>query len=240
MKNTNQYILKYEKRIPSIAPKSLNELDVKLNIFKDNNIECWYAPLGVINSKAKIVLYGVTPGWSQMKVAYKIHINNKVNAKNKTPLSDIAFHGGMKTNLLGMLDELRVHTHLINCNSISDAFKSKNFAYGSVLKYPVFYYRQKKLNNYNGHSSNMLKNKSLKNMLETILVEELRMLNKCLIIPFGPKAYDAIHHVTNKFKINKHTVLSGFPHPSPASPYRIPRFNDNKARLTKEICNWFS
>ena len=68
-----------ESFIPNRIPESIREFNPELRLFKDDILECWYAPLGRINKKAKIALYGITPGWTQMKMAYQISINNKLS-----------------------------------------------------------------------------------------------------------------------------------------------------------------
>ncbi len=57
-----------ELLIPDSVPESIQELNPVLRLFNDDKLECWYVPLGRINKKAKIILYGITPGWTQMKI----------------------------------------------------------------------------------------------------------------------------------------------------------------------------
>ena len=52
------------KRLKKIDKKSVVSKDFLVN--KDGNIEIYYAPFDYINSKAKIVIVGITPGLQQM------------------------------------------------------------------------------------------------------------------------------------------------------------------------------
>jgi hypothetical protein len=51
------------KRLKKIDKKSVVSKDFLVN--KDGNIEIYYAPFDYINSKAKIVIVGITPVYSK-------------------------------------------------------------------------------------------------------------------------------------------------------------------------------
>ncbi|RMG56023.1 MAG: hypothetical protein D6723_01405 [Acidobacteria bacterium] len=40
-------------------------------LHQENEIEIYYAPFDDVNEGAKIVLVGITPGWTQMEIAYR-------------------------------------------------------------------------------------------------------------------------------------------------------------------------
>src|SRR5574337_382402 len=43
-----------------------------LRLHQENNIEIYYAPFDAVNPAAAIVLLGITPGWTQMEIAYRV------------------------------------------------------------------------------------------------------------------------------------------------------------------------
>lgn len=61
---------RYIPAIPKTAPESIEELSEDLRIYKDGELDIWYAPLGPVSSVAKIWILGITPGWNQMRIAY--------------------------------------------------------------------------------------------------------------------------------------------------------------------------
>ena len=61
--------------------KIINQKSVKNKKFlleKEKNIEIYYAPFDYINSKAKIVIVGITPGLQQMLQSYEVINQGKV------------------------------------------------------------------------------------------------------------------------------------------------------------------
>lgn len=224
---------KYEAYLPDPVPNEVENLNPRLKIFSDSKIECWYAPLGKINTKAKIALYGITPGRHQMMVAYRVVLNLPKGDKLRT-MSKIAFAGSMRNNLIEMMDELEVHKYY-HVDSFADLFGTKILAYSSILKYPVF----KNGKNYNGRSPDLLSHPFLRSMLESVLVSELQELQNCLIIPLGIKAAEGISYVQEQAKLKKQQILSGFPHPSGANAHRVKQFRKNKSKLLNQVQSWY-
>ncbi|MDR8392239.1 hypothetical protein NC796_13885 [Aliifodinibius sp. S!AR15-10] len=224
---------KYENYLPDQIPNGIEDLSPKLEIFGDDKIECWYAPLGKINTKATIALYGITPGWTQMQIAYRIALRPKKGDKLKA-MSTIAFAGSMRKNLIEMFDELGVHRYF-QVDSFADLFGTKILAYSSILKYPVFSGGK----NYNGYKPDLLSHPFLRSMLESVLVSELREFKNCLIIPLGKKAAEGIFYVRKRVKLEKQQILSGFPHPSGANAHRVRQFSENKMKLSNQVQAWF-
>ena len=98
MKNLIEQI----KLLKIINQKSVK--DKKFLLEKEKNIEIYYAPFDYINSKAKIVIVGITPGLQQMLQSYEV-INQRKSLKEVKDLS--SFKGSMRTGLIKYLDELK-------------------------------------------------------------------------------------------------------------------------------------
>lgn len=216
--------------IPESVPESLKELSTDLCIFSDSMLQVWFAPLGGVNKSAKIAIYGITPGWTQMKAAYKAEINRRNGAKKD--LTKIAFAGSMRRNLVDMLDQLEIPKALDIENS-NDLFQSKLLHSSSILKYPVFV----KGKNYTGSRPPLLKHPFLIKMLESVLVSELQKLSNCLIIPLGKAANEGINHVSESVN-STCRILNGFPHPSGANGHRVKQFKERKSALLAMIDKW--
>jgi len=217
MKNLIQQI----KLLKSINQKNVK--DKKFFLEKEKNIEIYYAPFDYINSKAKIVIVGITPGLQQMLQSYEV-INRGKSLKEVKDLS--SFKGSMRTGLIKYLDELKIND-ILKIKSCESLFNkdSKYLHTTSLVKYPVF----DKGKNYSG--ANILKKKILLDFIEKNFLEELKTLKKSIIIPLGNTVSSTIEYLNNKYKLKLSCFLKGFPHPSGANARKNIQFKENKRNM---------
>ena len=206
--------------------ETINQISVKNKNFllkKDKNIEIYYAPFDYINSKAKIVIVGITPGLQQMLQSYEV-INRGKSLKEVKDLS--SFKGSMRTGLIKYLDELKIND-ILKIKSCESLFNkdSKYLHTTSLVKYPVF----DKGKNYSGTS--ILKKKILLDFIEKNFLEELKTLKKSIIIPLGNTVSSTIEYLNNKYKLKLSCFLKGFPHPSGANARKNIQFKENKRNM---------
>ena len=145
---------KYLNQIKAL--KKINKSIVTNNKFlinKEGNIKIYYAPFDYVNSKAKIMIVGITPGLQQMLQSFQV-INDGKSLKEVKDLS--SFKGSMRTTLIKYMNALKVNKKLKikSCESLFD-LHSKYLHTTSLVKYPVF----DKGRNYSG--SNILKKELL-------------------------------------------------------------------------------
>ena len=219
MKNLIEQI----KLLKIINQKSVK--DKKFLLEKEKNIEIYYAPFDYINSKAKIVIVGITPGLQQMLQSYEV-INQRKSLKEVKDLS--SFKGSMRTGLIKYLDELKINDILKikSCESLFN--KNSNYLHTtSLVKYPVF----DKGKNYSG--ANILKKRILLDFIEKNFLEELKTLKKSIIIPLGNTVSSTIEYLNNKYNLKLACFLKGFPHPSGANARKNIQFNENKMTMIK-------
>ena len=206
--------------------KIINQKSVKNKKFlleKEKNIEIYYAPFDYINSKAKIVIVGITPGLQQMLQSYEV-INQGKSLKEVKDLS--SFKGSMRAGLIKYLDELKINDILKikSCESLFNK-NSKYLHTTSLVKYPVF----DKGKNYSG--ANILKKKILLDFIEKNFLGELKTLKKSIIIPLGNTVSSTIEYLNNKYKLKLSCSLKGFPHPSGANARKNIQFKENKRNM---------
>ena len=206
--------------------KIINQKSVKNKKFlleKEKNIEIYYAPFDYINSKAKIVIVGITPGLQQMLQSYEV-INQGKSLKEVKDLS--SFKGSMRTGLIKYLDELKINDILKikSCESLFNK-NSKYLHTTSLVKYPVF----DKGKNYSG--ANILKKKILLDFIEKNFLGELKTLKKSIIIPLGNTVSSTIEYLNNKYDLKLACFLKGFPHPSGANARKNIQFKENKRNM---------
>ena len=217
MKNLIQQI----KLLETINQKNIK--DKKFLLEKEKNIEIYYAPFDYINSKAKIVIVGITPGLQQMLQSYEV-INQGKSLKEVKDLS--SFKGSMRTGLIKYLDELKINDILKikSCESLFNK-NSKYLHTTSLVKYPVF----DKGKNYSG--ANILKKEILLDFIEKNFLEELKTLKKSIIIPLGNTVSSTIEYLNNKYDLKLRCFLKGFPHPSGANARKNIQFKENKRNM---------
>ena len=192
-------------------------------IKREDNIEIYYAPFDYINSKAKIMIVGITPGLQQMLQSFEA-VNEGRSLKEVKDLS--SFKGSMRTTLIKYLDALNINKKLKikSCESLFN-INSKYLHSTSLIKYPVF----DKGKNYSG--SGLLKKKILLDFLEAHFVKELKKLDKTIIVPLGNTVSSTIDYLNNEFKLNLKCFLKGFPHPSGLNVRKDIQFKENKIRM---------
>lgn len=206
------------------------------------NIEICYVPFESINENAQVVLIGITPGWTQMKEAYKQvgqDLNKGLTLEEIFCNSDkqASFAGTMRTNLVDMLDELGLQKALGigSCSSLfSDNYDLAHTT--SAIRYPVFVNGE----NYTGHRPDILDSPLLRRYISEVLSKELQIVSGALIIPLGKSSSDAIRYLVNKGLVNPDRCLFNFPHPSGANGHRQKQFDQMKPQLKQKIINWFN
>ncbi len=221
---------KYLKQIKSFKKiTKSNAISSKFLITKKDNIKIYYAPFDYINSKAKIMIVGITPGLQQMLQSFQV-INDGKSLKEVKDLS--SFKGSMRTTLVKYLDKLKVNKKLKikSCESLFNK-DSKHLHTTSLVKYPVF----DKGKNYSG--SNILKKQILLDFIEKNFLKELKTLKKSIIIPLGNTVSSTIEYLNSKYNLELKCFLKGFPHPSGANARKNILFKANKPSLIKLLKN---
>ena len=217
---------KFLKQVRSL--KKINKstiINSKFLINTENNIKIYFAPFDYVNSKAKIMIVGITPGLQQMLQSFEA-INVGKSLKDVKDLS--SFKGSMRTTLIKYLDELQVNKTLKikSCESLFNK-DNKYLHTTSLVKYPVF----DKGKNYSG--ANILKKKILLDFIEKNFLKELKTLKNVIIIPLGNTVSSTIEYLNNKYDLKLRCFLKGFPHPSGANARKNIQFKENKSSMIK-------
>jgi len=208
-------------------------------IYSDKLIQVPYAPFDTINSNAKIIIVGITPGWTQLYNSYKYIIQS--DEKNKELLLKKAkrtasFSGNMRIILTDWLDEIGIPDAL-DVQTSQDLFNNldDNLLHTtSVLRYPVFINNE----NYSGHKPKILEHEYFLKVIENQFVPEISTMNDALIIPLGKSVNEAFNYIKSNKLFNMQNCLNNFPHPSPANGWRNKQFNQHKEDYIEIINNW--
>lgn len=195
----------------------------------DGDLSVCYAPFDHIETRARLVVVGITPGMTQAKNAYAaIHAALTHGTSLEAALADAKVHasfsGPMRANLVAMLDAVGIARHL-SVDSTAELFRpgSRDVHFTSALRYPVFIARK----NYGG-SPAMLRHPLLRKMIDTHLAEEARAVSDALWLPLGPRVEEALVHLAGRGTLDRRNIISGLPHPSGANAERIAVFLGRK------------
>lgn len=239
------YLHRYIDKINNLSDK-FNKDDILNNDFfleYENKLKVYYAPHNeYINKKAKIVIVGICPGWTQTEIAFKsvnFDLKNNLDLENILKNCKVAarFAGSMRNNLINMLDELSVPEYL-KIELASDLFNNdcELLHTTSLIPYPVFINGK----NYTGHTPEIVDSPLLMKYVREHFYQELEQLeNKPLIIPLGKAVEDVLEVMIKENIICEEQCLFGFPHPSGANGHRKEQFINNKSRLKEIINNYF-
>ena len=207
---------------------------------RSGKIEVYYAPHNeYLNPNAKVMIIGLTPGFTQMKIAVR-----EAQSALEAGLTDeeickkaqeaARFAGSMKMNLIDMLNAIDLHQQL-NLSSCVALFHEHQLLLHttSLLRFPVFV----KKKNYSGANPNLLSNPMLREAALTFVLEEIEMLSDTLIIPLGKTVEGVLDYLVQAGTLDANRCLWGFPHPSGANGHRHKQFADHQDAMRRKIQN---
>lgn len=230
------------KKLPIKSKYNKDEILIKdFLIEKAGDIEIYYSPHNeYINSKAKVFIVGITPGFQQMSTAIS---EARMALENSEDIEEIQykcknaarFSGSLRRNLINMLDEIELNKFL-NIRSCSQLFEEKDYLLHTVslIPYPVFVKGQ----NYSGYSPKLINSEFLMKYIYENFVDELKQLNnsdRILIIPLGRCVEEVLFKLSEYKIITRNQILNGFPHPSGANVNRILQFSENRNKMIQVI-----
>lgn len=238
-------IEKYKPFIESLPPGSLSkeQLFVKqLLLHEEQDMSIYYVPYEYVNTAAKVMIIGITPGFTQMEVAIRSAREDLVNGVSYDLIDQRAkklasFAGSMRKNLIDMLDQIGLPAALGIKSSELLFYELRDLLHTtSAIRYPVFI----KGKNYTGHSPVILKSETLYHYAESIFLPELLAVKDALVIPLGKSVSDVVKHFADKGWIDKERCLFEMPHPSGANGHRKSQFEQNNAQMQQQVITWFS
>lgn len=227
--------------------RSLTREDICTDDFllqTEGDLSVYYSPIGdYINPSAKIVFVGITPGLEQMRIAFEetadaLHHGATLEEAARSANYTASFAGVMRRNLVTMLDDLEL-ANLLSIPTTASLFNEHQdlLHATSILKHPVFY-RGK---NYSGHQPKIDRAPLLQHYAYEHFAAELNQLDQpVLIVPLGRIVEATVRSLFNQGRLRKHTILSGFPHPSGANGHRKRQFEENHSYLTQQLIRYFT
>ncbi|MBI2061314.1 MAG: hypothetical protein HYT87_16370 [Nitrospirae bacterium] len=208
-----------------------------LQIAKEGALRVFYCPFDSENPEAKVIILGITPGWTQMEIACRT-VRDALAAGN--PEEDACRHaklrasfaGSMRVNLTRMLDALDL-PRLLSIQSSSDLFGvARSLLHTtSAFRYPVFVGTR----NYTGTNPRPSQSPFLMDFAREILASELESIPNAVLVPLGRSVEEVLQLLAVENRVRAGRWLSGFPHPSGANGHRVRLFSENRESLAAQL-----
>ena len=206
----------------------------------EGRLSVYWVPFEGLNVQARVVICGLTPGYSQMHEGFTA-AREAVSAGwglRKTlahVYQQAAFAGAMRTNLVYMLDEIGTAA-VLGITSTAALFEEADELVHatSALRYPVFVQGE----NYRGGNPKVRRSALLSTYVLHMLGPELAAVPDALIIPLGKAAGECVQMLVEAEQVDGARCLFGFPHPSGGNGHRVRQFRENHVRLRKELRKW--
>jgi len=212
-----------------------------LSLYQEPDCEIYYVPFDYCKPEAKLLIAGITPGWTQMELAYRTLVSVLAAGKGwpesyAAVEQSASFAGSMRTNLVTMLNDLEVPQYL-DVVSSDELFGEQHHLVNttSVIRYSVFV----KGENYKGDRPKMLKHPKLLQYVETEFVEELQQVPEALVIPQGKAVQAVLEYLIDLGKLERDRCLLQFPHASGANGHRKKFFAAARDEMAQQVASWF-
>lgn len=202
----------------------------ELLIDSKDDLDVFFPPFEHVNTHAKVVLVGISPGATQannanVKAMELLNAGETLDVVSEKAKLTGAFSGALRNNLVRLLDYIGIHQKLSISSCESLFGDDKHLLHStSVFRYPTLLSGQPISCAYKG-----LNNPLLKSMVDNCLTEELKQLpQSAFYLPMGQGVDKILLYLCEKGILSRSQLLIGMPHPSGANAERINYFLGNK------------
>jgi hypothetical protein len=234
----------YAERIRALPAGALSRtalLGPAFRLHREETFSVFYAPFDYVHRPARVALVGITPGWQQMEIAYRVaraglHAGRSASEIGRVVKAQASF-AGMRRRLGGWLDELGLADHLGLAHADELFGRGRELLHTtSAIRCPVI---RANGENWNGSAPSPTGAPILLDHLNDLLAPELDEVQHALIVPLGSAVTKAMRDLVAGGRLDERRVLLGFPHPSGLNT-RGPRvFAQNRDSLRRQVDAWF-
>jgi hypothetical protein len=201
-------------------------------VARANALTAHYTPFDYVNTQARVVVVGITPGFAQWKNAVR---EARRQLLANAPPADVlraakytgAFSGAIRPNLVALLDHVGLQRWLgiASCATLWNT-DAQLMHVTAALRHAIFVDGK----NYNGASPNMVSTPLLQAQMLDHFAHEAALLPDAVYVPLGPKVGQALSWLAARGVLDEARILHGIPHPSGANAERIAYFLGRKER----------
>lgn len=202
-------------------------------------VDVHYAPFDGTNPEARVVLVGITPGWTQMQQAFETARAALVRGDDDDEVlrrvKGEASFKGMRSTLVRYLDGIGLPGAL-GVGSTEALFSTHRHLLHttSILRYPVFVDGE----NYTGSKPRMADVEFLREQIEGMFAPEMDAIPAALIVPLGRAVDESVASLVRAGHIDTVRILTGFPHPSGANAGGPAQFERNRDDMANQVAHW--
>ena len=236
---TLEWCLSYRRDV-IMALDPVAAADPRLLLWKSGPLSVYYAPVDWVNTAARVMLVGITPGAYQAAEflrAAQACLRAGYSAEETLRRADAtgSFSGPMRGNLVTMLDGIAL-AGALGVDSTARLFDTHHHlaALCSAIDYPVFVNGE----NYRGRSPSLARDPVLRSLVRACLGARIAMAPDALIIPLGKAAQEAVSLLTADGLVSPSRCLTGFPHPSGGNGHRVRQYAANQTVLIVQVARW--
>ncbi|QPK62568.1 hypothetical protein IVG45_17190 [Methylomonas sp. LL1] len=190
-----------------------------------------YIPFEYVNKDARLVIVGITPGNTQLEIAYQTAQSRLRTGKDKTnTLIEIkkngAFGGDMRKNLVKMLNHFKLD-RILGIHDINELWNSQAHLLHSTSVVPHAAYEVKKGQDamFNGSFGEVMKSPLLKDCFLKCFIPSIQEMNpEALYIGLGVCPTDALNWCVEQGYIRAEQMLGSLSHPSSNGGNSVPYF----------------
>jgi hypothetical protein len=210
------------------------DIPATFDLGREGRLSIHYVPFDYVNPAARLVLVGITPGFTQWKNAMR-EAQRQLIADISPSQVDLAavkrtgaLSGTLRPNLIALLDHIGLN-HWLGLASCDALFGNASHLVhtGAILHHPVFVDGR----NYNG-TPDMVNTPFLKRQIEAHFAPEAGSLGSAMFVPLGSQVSRGMLWLAERGVIERSRILVGLPHPSGANIERIAYFLGRKRRDT--------
>ncbi len=208
---------------PSLIPPAFT-LD------REGALEVRYIPFETVNAGARVVVIGLTPGFTQWRNAVaeaQAQLQHGASAEQALVAAKRtgAFSGKLRPNLVALLDSIGLHRWLQvdSCHTLFGEHAGLLHS-TSLLRHPV----TKDALNYSG-APDPVRSPFLRKQIEHYFAEEARLIPNAVFVPLGPAVSAGMRWLVAEGVLRSDQIMDGLPHPSGANAERIAYFLGRKA-----------
>lgn len=233
----------YKEYISSLVGGKLTRAQLlvpDLQLKEHGTIAMYYVPFDYVNAGAKLMLVGITPGFTQMEIAIReardcLIAGGDVADIDRRAKIAASFAGTMRANLVRMLDRIGIPA-LLGIGGSEALFGEKRelIHTTSAIRYPVFVDGR----NYTGHGPAILQSPMLADCARTILMEELKQVGGALVIPLGKAVAEVLRVFIQEGELDADRCLLHFPHPSGANGHRWKQLEAYREQMAAQSAKW--
>jgi len=190
-----------------------------------------YIPFEHVNTRARLVVVGIAPGFVQWKNAMReAQRQLSAGARHDDVLRAArlagAFSGAIRPNFVALLDAIGMARWLGIASCATLFGQDAGLVHiGAILRHPVFDGDK----NYSG-SPSMAKLPFLREQVRRYFAQEAAQLPDALYIPMGASVAEGLEWLAGEGVIRRGQILHGLPHPSGANAERVAYFLGRKER----------